>query len=80
MILLFDNSLIHRLDRLVHHGIVVQIEGASYRFREHSDLIQDLENDSIKPQTSPKQRRGKTPRKMSENPVKQNKGLWNRRL
>ena len=27
------------LDRLPHHGIVVQIEGASYRLREHADLL-----------------------------------------
>ena len=27
------------LDRLLHHAIVVQIEGASYRLRQHADLI-----------------------------------------
>ena len=27
------------LDRLLHHAIVVQIEGASYRLREHANLI-----------------------------------------
>lgn len=27
------------LDRLLHHAVVVQIEGASYRLRGHSDLI-----------------------------------------
>jgi len=27
------------LDRLVHHAIVVQIEGSSYRLREHADLL-----------------------------------------
>lgn len=27
------------LDRLLHHAIVVQIEGASYRLREHADLL-----------------------------------------
>lgn len=27
------------LDRLLHHAIVVQIEGASYRLRAHADLI-----------------------------------------
>ncbi len=26
------------LDRLLHHAIVIQIEGASYRLREHADL------------------------------------------
>jgi hypothetical protein len=29
------------LDRLLHHAIVVQIEGASYRLREHADLSPD---------------------------------------
>ena len=29
------------LDRLLHHAVVVHIEGASYRLRRHADLIQD---------------------------------------
>ena len=27
------------LDRLLHHAVVVQIEGASYRLRRHADLL-----------------------------------------
>ena len=27
------------LDRLLHHAVVVQIEGASYRLRAHTDLV-----------------------------------------
>ena len=27
------------LDRLLHHGIVIQIEGSSYRLREHAQLL-----------------------------------------
>jgi DNA replication protein DnaC len=27
------------LDRLLHHAVVVQIEGSSYRLREHADLL-----------------------------------------
>ncbi|MDA9476871.1 ATPase AAA [Bradyrhizobium sp. CCBAU 65884] len=27
------------LDRLLHHAVVIQIEGSSYRLREHADLI-----------------------------------------
>jgi DNA replication protein DnaC len=27
------------LDRLLHHAIVIQIEGSSYRLREHANLI-----------------------------------------
>ena len=29
------------LDRLPHHAVVVQIEGASYRLRAHDDLIHE---------------------------------------
>src|ERR1700753_950444 len=35
------------LDRLLHHAIVVQIEGSSYRLREHADLLP--ENVRFKP-------------------------------
>jgi hypothetical protein len=27
------------LDRLLHHAVVVQIEGASYRLRQHAELV-----------------------------------------
>jgi IstB-like ATP binding protein len=27
------------LDRLLHHSIVIQIEGSSYRLRQHADLV-----------------------------------------
>lgn len=27
------------LDRLLHHAVVVQVEGASYRLRQHADLV-----------------------------------------
>jgi DNA replication protein DnaC len=27
------------LDRLLHHAVVVQIEGSSYRMRQHADLV-----------------------------------------
>ena len=30
------------LDRLLHHAVVVQIEGSSYRLREHADLLPDV--------------------------------------
>jgi DNA replication protein DnaC len=29
------------LDRLLHHAVVVQIEGSSYRMRQHADLLPD---------------------------------------
>ena len=27
------------LDRLLHHAVVVQIEGSSYRLRQHAELV-----------------------------------------
>ncbi len=29
------------LDRLLHHAVVIQIEGSSYRMREHAALVPD---------------------------------------
>ena len=29
------------LDRLLHHAIVIEIEGHSYRLREHANLVPD---------------------------------------
>jgi hypothetical protein len=29
------------LDRLLHHAVVVHIEGASYRLRQHADVVPD---------------------------------------
>jgi DNA replication protein DnaC len=54
------------LDRLLHHAIVIQIEGASYRLRQHADLIPD--NLRIRPPApvpvSPR-RRGRPPQDRS---------------
>lgn len=46
------------LDRLLHHAIVVQIEGASYRLRAHGDLIPEhiRQNAPITPPPPPKRR------------------------
>ena len=51
------------LDRLLHHAVVVQIEGASYRLRGHTDLVPEhvRANAPITPPPPPK-RRGR-PRK-----------------
>ena len=50
------------LDRLLHHAVVVQIEGASYRLRGHADLIPEhvRANAPISPPPPPK-RRGRPP-------------------
>lgn len=51
------------LDRLLHHAIVVQIEGASYRLRAHADLIPEhtRSHAAIVPPTQTK-RRGRPPK------------------
>lgn len=51
------------LDRLLHHAVVIQIEGASYRLRGHSDLIPEhaRTNAPITPPPAPK-RRGRPPK------------------
>ena len=51
------------LDRLLHHAIVVEIEGNSYRLREHAELVPESMKGSRKEtQNSPTKRRGR-PRK-----------------
>ena len=54
------------LDRLLHHAVVVQIEGASYRLRGHADLIPEhaRTNAPISPPPPPK-RRGRPPKKQN---------------
>lgn len=51
------------LDRLLHHAVVLQIEGASYRLRSHADLIPEhvRSNAPITPPPPPK-RRGRPPK------------------
>lgn len=46
------------LDRLLHHAVVIQIEGASYRLRHQTDLIPEhiRANVPISPPPPPKQR------------------------
>ena len=54
------------LDRLLHHAVVVQIEGASYRLRGHTDLIPEhvRANAQINPPPPPK-RRGRPPKNVN---------------
>lgn len=51
------------LDRLLHHAVVVQIEGASYRLRAHADLmpVHARTHAAIHPPPPPK-RRGRPPK------------------
>jgi DNA replication protein DnaC len=51
------------LDRLLHHAVVVHIEGASYRLRRHADLIQDSARvRPAAPPTPAPRRRGRPPK------------------
>lgn len=57
------------LDRLLHHAIVIQIEGSSYRLRQHANLVPEnvRARPSINPPQQPK-RRGRPPGKKSTDP------------
>jgi DNA replication protein DnaC len=50
------------LDRLLHHAVVIQIEGASYRLRQHADLVPEHVRSKalITPPPAPR-RRGRPP-------------------
>jgi DNA replication protein DnaC len=51
------------LDRLLHHAIVVRIEGASYRLRRHADLLPEAATARLIPQPVPiPRRRGRPPK------------------
>jgi DNA replication protein DnaC len=54
------------LDRLLHHAIVIQIEGSSYRLRQHADLVPEniRSNTLVQPSTpnTPIKRRGRPPK------------------
>jgi DNA replication protein DnaC len=56
------------LDRLLHHAVVIQIEGASYRLRQHLDLIPDALRAKPLNATSapPGRRRGRPPKHRSQ--------------
>jgi len=52
------------LDRLLHHAVVIQIEGNSYRLRQHASLLPEnlRSNAPITPQ-HPKPKRGRPPKR-----------------
>jgi DNA replication protein DnaC len=57
------------LDRLLHHAIVIQIEGSSYRLRQHADLVPEnvRARSNINAPAEPK-RRGRPPGKKNTHP------------
>jgi DNA replication protein DnaC len=50
------------LDRLLHHAVVVQIEGSSYRLRQHADLLAQPRHISQPTTETPPRRRGRPPK------------------
>lgn len=58
------------LDRLLHHAIVIQIEGSSYRLRQHADLVPEniRARATINPQQQPPNRRGRPPGNKGHDP------------
>ena len=57
------------LDRLLHHAVVVQIEGSSYRMRQHADLVPDhVRSNSPLNNPPPTPKRRRQPPKMHRDP------------
>jgi DNA replication protein DnaC len=58
------------LDRLLHHAVVIQIEGSSYRLRQHADLVPEhlRAKALVTPSPAPK-RRGRPPGKRIHDPA-----------
>lgn len=59
------------LDRLLHHAVVVQIEGSSYRLRQHADLVPEHVRSKAPinaPQPPQEKRRGRPPKDRSSDP------------
>jgi DNA replication protein DnaC len=54
------------LDRVLHHAVVIQIEGSSYRLRQHADLLPEHIRSKASPQPAPVppslKRRGRPPK------------------
>ena len=58
------------LDRLLHHAVVVQIEGASYRLRQHADLVPEaMRTRPIPPVAPSPPRRGRPTKDRSADPI-----------
>jgi DNA replication protein DnaC len=53
------------LDRLLHHAVVIEIEGNSYRLRQHAELMPDNLKGTNPTKTLPRRRRGR-PRNTEE--------------
>ena len=58
------------LDRLLHQAVIVQIEGASYRLRQHADLVPEAMRTRHVPPAAPvTSRRGRPPKERKAVPI-----------
>ena len=58
------------LDRLLHHATVVQIEGSSYRMRQHANLVPDtMRGKPAAPPPPSIRRRGRPPKDRSDDQI-----------
>lgn len=57
------------LDRLLHHAVVVRIEGSSYRLRQHADLVPDSLRPKPATSAPPVKRRGRPPKAKVPDPT-----------
>jgi DNA replication protein DnaC len=59
------------LDRLLHHAVVIQIEGSSYRLRQHAELVPEHIRSKalISPPRPPPRRRGRPPKPRDPEPT-----------
>ena len=58
------------LDRLLHHATVVQIEGNSYRMRQHASLVPEaMRPRPVAPPPPPGKRRGRPPKDRSDDQI-----------
>jgi len=68
---LFGNPVVATalLDRLLHHAVVIQIEGSSYRLRQHADLVPEhVRSKALITPPPPPKRRGRPPLQREPDP------------
>jgi len=54
---------------LLHHAVVIQIEGSSYRLRQHTDLVPEhIRAKALTTPAAEPKRRGRPPRKKKSDP------------
>ena len=57
------------LDRLLHHAVVIQIEGSSYRLRQHANLVPEhVRSKALITPPPPPKRRGRPPLQREPDP------------